>query len=136
MKKKSTKIVVMILVVVLVLSFTSTAFAESISYDGKCYNDFFASRTLTKRNDTRLTNHTSNISNVTLGGETGAFCDSKIYIAGVVRGVKYNMQPTSRHYFTDSDRKYLGTCQVQLINSSNNPTGHQIRVIGTFSIDP
>lgn len=133
MKKKMVRLLVMAFAVVMVFAFASTAFAgQTVSYNGKCVTNFFATSTLTKINDTTLKNTTWNIGLADFPSE-GASCDSKIYIAGTCRSSKAGMQPTSTHVFTDTARRYTGTCQVQLLNNSSN-NGRKIYVIGDFAV--
>lgn len=128
------KLTAAILLVVLVFSFTTVAFArETITYSGTCANNFYATKTLTKINDTHLQNHTINVG--IYGTEIGTTCNSKIYIAGKLRSTKYDVGPQDYHDFKDTAKRYTGTCKVQILNTKSNiEYGYKIRVHGEFTI--
>ena len=131
--KKRMKILVAALAVVMVLGVCSTVFAgQTVKYDGKCYKNFYATKTLTKINDTHLKNHTDLVYFV-YNTLLGADITSKIYIAGVCRATKVNMGGGGDHILTDVAKKYTGTCKLQIVSESSN-SGEQIGACGSFSV--
>ena len=127
------KYVTCFVVLIMVLSIATTVFAgESVPYDGKCYSNFYAIRTLTKINDTNLKNHTDVVYFVD-DPLFGALITSKIYIAGTCRSTKQHMGGGSDHIFTDAAKRYTGTCKLQIVSDPSN-LGDQIGACGSFSV--
>ena len=132
-KNKVTKVMVVLSIVVVMLFGTiSVAFAgESVNYGGKCQNYFISKYTLTKINDTHLSNQNAEWGDYYTYPKAGrGTC--QFIVGGTYVSTSGTMGQFDYHEWHDPNRRYTGTCQIRINNLKNYQP--MLEAHGTFSV--
>ena len=133
--KKSTRIIFMVLVVVMVLSVASVAFADSASYRGRCINWFPTDNYVTKINDTnfwtdnyycRLNGHSS--------GNPATSQFTRIMVGGTCVAEGPQSSGNSSPPYSDPGKLYTGRMTLEIHNRYN--PGRYIYTSGAWFLTP